>query len=176
MKYVSFYHKIVYLRVATSQVRISSSIKRSTTLESGDESFSLPQHWRWSRMSSRLPLLRSPIVALIWWAISAQYVPFSVISMTLSRVHRAFLRDVSMSFLLWGIGEGIMISFRWHRRYSFLLFLWDFLLLLIRLLDIRVRGVFHLLRRILHHIHIRFFQREYLSQFIQLLCFGVALW
>jgi hypothetical protein len=35
-----------YLRVATSQVRRSSSIKASTTRVSGEESFSRPQHWR----------------------------------------------------------------------------------------------------------------------------------
>lgn len=89
-----------YFLVAVSQVRRSSSIKASTTRTSGDESFSRPQHWRWSRMSSRFADLRSHIAALIWWAISAQYVPSSAISMIVSRLQRAFLSDVIMLFLL----------------------------------------------------------------------------
>lgn len=88
-----------YFRVAISHVRRSSSIKLSTIRESGEESRSRPQHWRWSRMSSRFADFRSHIAALIWWAISAQYIPPSVISMTRSSVPRAFLSDVMMFFL-----------------------------------------------------------------------------
>lgn len=50
-----------------------------------------PQQERWCLRSSRLTLCNNPIVALTWWAISAQYWSLSIISCTFLRVHWAFL-------------------------------------------------------------------------------------
>jgi hypothetical protein len=86
------------LRVATSHVCMNSSMNLSDIYISPDPSFSRPQQRRWSRMSSLLADLRSHILAFIWWAISAQYVPPSVICMTFSRVHFALDRARSISF------------------------------------------------------------------------------
>lgn len=60
-----------YLRVATSHVRTSSSMKASF---SGWFIASLadPQNARWCLRSSRFILWRSHILAFTWWAISAQ--------------------------------------------------------------------------------------------------------
>lgn len=113
--YVSILIRISYFRVAISQVRTSSSIKSVTSFSFPSENFFFQQQARWLRINSRFADLRSPMVALIWFAISAQYRHSSAISFTVLSVPSAFLRLVSTCF-------EVVIVWKWlyHRVWLYL--------------------------------------------------------